>query len=258
MNPRSLAEGLEGVASLPAAAGERFRGYGVVGLPFDSGHVLAFRRSSASSLGRAYSTVWHRDPDGAWTFFTNVAPEVSCPRFFAAASARVVVGEVELSWDGPFDLSLRVPDAGLQWGVRLSSDVRTRILSTVGKLMPGPLRRQDRVLGVVSAVAGPLLGVGRLAFSGRSPNGQRFQAVPSLVWRIEATAAMLDHEDLGRIAPLPRQVRLGDFWIPNGGVFAFGESRFEAFDPDRHRGVPGPSGAGTQVRPAKESAGVNQ
>jgi hypothetical protein len=257
MNPRSLAEEMEADPRLPAGAGERFRGYGVIGLPFDSGHVLAFRRISASSLGPAYTTVWHRDPAGCWTFFTDVDPELSCPRFFSAALTKVVPGEVGLSWDGPFDLSMRVPEAGLQWGVRLSSDLRTGALSAVGRMMPGPLWRADRVLGAAGAVAGRVLGVGKLALSGTSPNGQGFQAASILVWRVAATAAMLDREDLGRIAPLHGQARLGDFWIPNGGLFAFGESRFQDLDPHRRGTDPGSVRAGARDGSGRESAGVN-
>jgi hypothetical protein len=130
-------------------------------------------------------------------------------------------------------------------------------LSAVGRMVPGPLWRADRVLGAASAVAGRVLGVGKLALSGTSPNGQGFQAAPTLLRRVEATAAMLDREDLGPIAPLSRQARLGDFWIPNGGLFAFGGGRFEDFDPDRHATVLGSSRTGAELRPGRESAGVN-
>jgi hypothetical protein len=55
-------------AGLPAGGGERFAGYGVMGLPFRSGHVLAMRRFPASSIGPACTSVWHRSPDGRWVF----------------------------------------------------------------------------------------------------------------------------------------------------------------------------------------------
>ena len=44
---------------LPSGGEERFAGYGVMGLPFASGHVLAMRRFPASSIGPGYSSVWH-------------------------------------------------------------------------------------------------------------------------------------------------------------------------------------------------------
>ncbi len=72
--PRSQIERLESAPQLPDGADERFSGYGVMGLPFRSGHVLALRRFPASSIGPGYTSVWHRDPDGAWTFFATASP----------------------------------------------------------------------------------------------------------------------------------------------------------------------------------------
>jgi hypothetical protein len=34
--------------------------------------------------------------------------------------------------------------------------------------------------------------------------------------------------------PLEEQSRLGDFWMPQRGIFYVGEARFESFDPLRH------------------------
>jgi len=233
-NPRVLAEEMERSTTLPAGAEERFAGYGVMGLPFISGDVLAFRRMTASSIGPGYTTIWHRDPRGRWTFFTNIDPLQSCPRFFGEAISKVVESEIELDWDGPFELSLRVPEARLQWGVRLSSDGWTRSVSAVGGLLPPGLRRRGEFLSAMGGAAGRILGLGKMALTGVAPNGQRYRAAPRLVWRVEASAAILDSRDLGEIAPLPEQARLGDFWIPNRGIFAVGEARFDAFDPERH------------------------
>ncbi len=37
-----------------------------------------------------------------------------------------------------------------------------------------------------------------------------------------------------RLRPLPRPIRLGDFWLPQTGLFAIGRAYFEPFDPQRH------------------------
>jgi hypothetical protein len=181
---------------------------------------------TASSLGPAYTTVWHRDPYRHWTFFSDVDPRRSCPRFFGRALDEVVVGEIELIWDGPFELSLRIPESRFHWGVRLSSDLRTQSMSALGRVAPATLWKNERILSMVGSNGGRLLGLGNLARSGSSPNRQRY--------RVEATAAIVDREDLGEMAPLPEQARLGDFWIPNAGIFAIGETRFESFDPEVH------------------------
>ena len=72
--PKELVDKLEQGAELPSGNEERFVGYGVMGVPFTSGHLLAMRRFPASSLGEGYTSVWHRDPQGRWTFYSDVPP----------------------------------------------------------------------------------------------------------------------------------------------------------------------------------------
>ena len=74
------------------------------------------RRFSASSLGEAYTSVWHRDPRGRWTFYLDVAPELACPRYFGSAISEAVVGEIGIEWLGPRELTVTIKDApGLDW-----------------------------------------------------------------------------------------------------------------------------------------------
>jgi hypothetical protein len=225
-----IAEELEEEQDLFRPTWERFRGYGVLGLPFASGHLLAFQRMTASSVGPPSTSIWHRDPSGCWTMLVDTTPDRSCPRFFGAAMDRVVVEDIDLSWDGPRRLSLRAPEHGLQWGIRLTSDFVTRTLSWMGSLVPGAAWRNQRVHSLVGRVGGKALGVGKLSLSGRVPNGQRFLAVPRMVFGIEATAAVVQGKDLGSMGPLQEQARLGDFWIPNGGLFAIGGAAIESLD----------------------------
>jgi hypothetical protein len=82
---RNMVEALERGGELPPGMGERFSGYGVAGVPFRSGHVLALRRWPASSLGRSYTSLWHRDPGGRWVFIQDAPPQLACPRYFGSA-----------------------------------------------------------------------------------------------------------------------------------------------------------------------------
>jgi hypothetical protein len=79
--PAEIVADLERRPELTPGAGERFFGYGVMGLPFRSGHVLGLRRFPASSIGPAYRSVWHRDPDGRWTFHQDQPAELACTRW---------------------------------------------------------------------------------------------------------------------------------------------------------------------------------
>ncbi|MGY2007965.1 hypothetical protein ACW9HJ_13385 [Nocardia gipuzkoensis] len=47
----------------------------------------------------------------------------------------------------------------------------------------------------------------------------------------------LPGSDIGPPGPLAEQTRLGDFWLPQRGMFAVGETYFEQYDPTRHHPV---------------------
>src|ERR1700722_13815023 len=104
--PRELVAELEASPRVPSGTDERFAGYGVMGLPFRSGHLLALRRFPASSVGPGYRSVWHRDPHGRWTFFQDVASDVACTRYFGAAIDEVVKATIDIDWTAPNGLSV--------------------------------------------------------------------------------------------------------------------------------------------------------
>jgi len=89
--PKELVDRLEQGAELPSGNEERFAGYGVMGVPFTSGDLLAMRRFPASSLGQGYTSVWHRDPQGRWTFYSDVPPQLACSRYFGSAISEAVM-----------------------------------------------------------------------------------------------------------------------------------------------------------------------
>jgi hypothetical protein len=51
------------------------------------------------------------------------------------------------------------------------------------------------------------------------------------MWFVRESTARLKGHSLGQAAALPVQDRLGDFWIPQRGIFMIGSSVFEPFDP---------------------------
>jgi hypothetical protein len=237
MEPREYAERIEQTPELPSGNDERLGGYGVMGAPFASGHVLAMRRFSASSVGGGYASVWHRDPDGAWTFYTSIEPLRACPRYFGAEARSAVECSIDVAWPGPRVLRVGVPSAGLAWEVELASTAATRALNAMARLMPDRLWKDRRVLSMMAAIAGPMLRAGRLGVQGRAPNGQAFVANPMVLWTIARTTATIGGADLGLPGSLAEQTRLGDFWIPQRGLFAVGRAFFETFDPARHLAV---------------------
>jgi hypothetical protein len=122
--------------------------------------------------------------------------------------------------------------------VTLDSTAATRALNAMGQAMPEALWRSRAVLSSMASLAGPVLRAGHLSLHGRAPNGQWFVANPRLLWTIPTSSAIVCGLDLGTIGPVPRQARLGDFWIPQRGLFACGVGLFEPFDPSRHLAMP--------------------
>jgi hypothetical protein len=55
LTPRQAATSMEVGAALPNGVDDRVTGYGVIGLPFASGHYLALRDVVASRVARATS-----------------------------------------------------------------------------------------------------------------------------------------------------------------------------------------------------------
>jgi hypothetical protein len=233
--PKELVDKLEQDAELPTGIEERFVGYAVLGVPFTSGHLLAMRRFPASSLGEGYTSVWHRDPQGKWTFYSDVPPQLACPRYFGSAAAEAVVRDIEIAWRGPQDFTVSIEDdPALDWRLTLKETSATRLMNAMGGVLPDALWRQEAVLKPMGKAASLVLRAGRLGLAGQVPNRQRFIANPMRIWAIQSSTARMGDQDFGEVGPLPVQTRLGDFWIPQRGIFAIGRAFFEPLDRVRH------------------------
>jgi hypothetical protein len=234
MTPSEQAQTLENHHSLPAGSEERFNGFGVMGLPFSSGHVLAMRRFMASSVGQGYTSVWHRTPDKTWTFYATVEPRCSCTRYFGQQATRALVTPINIKWLDNFSFEVTIESASLYWYVRVTATPATRVLNLIGQVLPQSAWKNELVLKLMGKVAGAALGLQQVGLTGVVPNGQHFLANPKIIYAVKESQARLAGEDLGKPMPLPEQAHLADFWIPQKGILAFGQSYFEVFDPHKH------------------------
>lgn len=234
--PQAASVQVTGHPRLPEGDDERFTGFGVLGLTFRGGDCLALRVMTRTSIGPAYRAVWHRAPDGAWHMFTTTDPVHSCPRYFSSAATFERVPEIDLSWTDPARLRVRIAGV-LDWDVRLRATPATRTMSALGSALPTAARRSDPLLRAMGPMARPMLRTGRMRMAGAAPNRQRFQVVPTRIWRVAASTASIHGRDLGPIGALSRQSRLGDFWMPQHGLFYVGDARFSAFDAAEHTAV---------------------
>ena len=221
--PAELARECEEHPRLPPGTCERVAGYGVMGLTFRSGDVLGLRRWTASSVGEGFTSIWHRDPEGSWTFYESVRSDIGCTRYFGADVERLRIEPIELAWEGPRRLHIRTPDSGsVDWTVELSSTGMTRLMSLVGPAIPVALWRRPSVLATVGRLAGATLGVGRVQLTGATSNEQHFDATPLRIWFVPESRAVVEGRVLGPTGPLPVQAQIADFWIPQRGLFAMG------------------------------------
>lgn len=216
--PQSSAEATPTLAELPDDPAEHFAGYAVLGLPFTSGHYLAFRDFPVSSVGPGYRSVWHRTPGGQWTIYANTAPEFSCARYFGAAVHHTVETDVDIQWSGPFTALITVPGV-IDWRLELGTSAATSMLTAMAVRMPESLWRNELVLRAMGTFAGPLLNAGKMKVSGVVPNGQTFQAQPRQLWLVTDSQATILGEDAGQPGALEVQDHLADFWLPQRGLF---------------------------------------
>jgi hypothetical protein len=248
MCARTLSSNVDGMTTTPQAAAEatktmplpdgddeRVVGFGVMGLPFANGHYLAFRDFPATSFAPAYLSVWHRTPDGVWTFYATTPGPQSCSRYFSSATpVDPVVCPIESQWVTPWSLAISI-DGVLDWRVDITATTATRLMSAVGMRIPASAAGNRRLLAAMSYVVGPALGIGRAKLTGHLPNGQEFRIAPKRVWAVADSSAVLNGEDLGPLGPHPVQGTLADFQLPQRGICVVAQGRFEAFDPARHR-----------------------
>jgi len=160
---------------------------------------------------------------------------LACPRYFGSAIDEASVREIEITWTGPRDFTLSVEeDPALEWHLSLAQTPATRLINAVGGLLPDALLRKEAVLKAMGKAAGLMLRAGHLPLAGQVPNGQRFILKPKQTWVIQSSTARMANQDLGSVGPLAVQTRLGDFWIPQRGMFVIGHAFFEPLDPARH------------------------
>jgi hypothetical protein len=225
--PQDVVASLEAAPRVPAGQAERFSGYGVLGIAFASGNILALRRMPASSVGPAFTTVWHRSVTGRWTFHVDGEPDLSCGRYFGAAGRVVREDDIALRWYGPSSFAVRVPSVGLAWVVHLAPTRGARALAAVRRGLPAPIRRQQSVQRAMAAATNRLLGVPRVTAVGRTPSGHRFELEAHDVWAVAASTARRHGQHLGPPVSLRNDVGLGDFTIPRWGLFTVGDAYFE-------------------------------
>ena len=235
--PAQFAQAVEERPVLPPGDCERVSGYGVMGLPFASGHVLGLRRWTASSVGESFTSIWHRDPSGRWTFYESTACEVACSRYFGADVQRVQEGPIELEWEAENRLRVRTADRAVDWKLAMEGTTATWMMGAMSAMMPLAVWRSGPILRAMGAAAGRVLGVGKVQLTGMTSNRQHFDANPLRIWYVAASHAIVEGLDLGPIGPLAEQAHMADFYFPQRGMFAVGRVFISHLNPTEFRAM---------------------
>lgn len=224
------------LAGVPAKRGpapwrgyEHVRGWGVFSLPFESGHLLAFRVAPESDFG-PFRTVWHRDPAGRWSIYVDAERlDIACPRYFGVACTYTGHARIDVSWTGPASLRVRVDDPALELELTASSTRLVDGLNAVSGLMPLTTWRSAAVIRGREMLGGAL-GLGRLRFHTTMPSGHTGTVMPERFYFVDKAQASLDGVDLGRPVHLDETPRIGDFPLPARGVLVIGQGMWKILD----------------------------
>ncbi|GAA4902373.1 hypothetical protein GCM10025789_21350 [Tessaracoccus lubricantis] len=230
----NLARQLSGLPQVrgqaPWAGHEYVKGWGVFGLPFDSGHVLALRVFPENDFG-SYRTIWHRDPEGRWSIHVDGPRlDTACPRYYGAACTFTGFSHIDVTWTGPRSLSATMDQPALQWTMTAHEPLALRLLNPLSAKLPLSSWR-PRLLIRARELLAKRLGMGDLKLRGRMPSGHTGTLMPQRMFLIDSARARLDGLDLGNPVVLNDPPRIGDVPLPARGVLAIGGGMWRILDP---------------------------
>jgi hypothetical protein len=233
-SPATLTTAIEpDMGEAPWPGHEYVRGWGVFGLPFDSGHVLALRVFPQSSFG-PYRTLWHRDPGGRWSIYADAKHvEHACPRYYGPACEHVGAARIDLEWSGPRTLHITVDAPALDWTVTAARSPLMGLLNPLSAAMPLSSWRPRALVRARERLA-QALGMGRLQMSGVMPSGHSGLLMPQRMYLVNESSAVLGGVDLGTPTRLRENPTIGDVPLPARAVLAIGQAMWPIADPDEY------------------------
>ncbi|MFB6189531.1 MAG: hypothetical protein ABEI57_06575 [Halapricum sp.] len=218
----------------PVPGYEHVRGFGIYGLPFDTGHVLALRVFPENDFA-PYVTIWHRTPEGTWSIYVDgPRHDTACPRYYGAAVDNVASSKITLTWLGPMELRVAMDDPDLDLTVELESSRLTTLVNAVGPRIPVSVWRVPEVARGLARIADLVFDIGTVRLVGTAPNGQRTVLLPRQLYPIVTGSATLDGVDLGRPVRSKTNPTIGSVALPARPMLAIGEAYFEILDREEY------------------------
>jgi hypothetical protein len=213
---------------------EYVKGWGVFGLPFSSGHVLALRVFPENDFA-PYRTVWHRDPGGHWSIFVDGPRlDTACPRYYGPACDHTGFAKIRVEWSGPASFRVDMDAPRLSWTVSVGAPRWLRGVNALETRIPRGSWRVGALLRARELAAHRFMGMGTLGLSGTMPSGHRGFLMPRRMYLVEESNATLNGTALGHPVRLERCPDLGGVTLPARGVLAVGEAHWEILDHEEY------------------------
>ena len=217
----------ERVGSPPWPGYEYVKGWGVFGLPFDSGHVLALRVFPENDFS-PYRTLWHRDPDGRWSIYVDgQSADTACPRYYGQACDHVGYAQIQLAWTSPASLRITMNEPALEWTLTAHQPPVLRVMNAISPRLPLGTWRSPRLVRAREVMARRALGLGDIKMSGTMPSGHQGILMPQRMYFIDDSTAVLNAVDLGRPTQASPNPDIGGVPLPARGVLAIGQGAWE-------------------------------
>jgi hypothetical protein len=200
------------------------RGYAVLALPFDSGHLLGLRVFPENDFA-PYVSVWHRPPDEDWEIYVD-GPflETACPRYWEPATRKVGFASIDVRWTGANDLRVEMDKPELEWTLSMRAPPLLRLLNTVNARLPLWTWKIRLFLRLREWVARYYLNYGDIALSFTTASGQDAVLLASENYFIHSSVARLDGDDLGEPVHLDENPTVGEVLLPTAPSFVIGQA----------------------------------
>jgi len=213
---------------------EHFRGYGVMMLPFSSGHLLGLRVFPENDFA-PYHSVWHRDPDGNWSIY-NDGPSLNttCPRWWGPALEHNKLTKIDLMWTGPNDLKVEMKEPQLKWRMKMTDTSLLRWVNAANAAMPLWTWRLKPLVRLREWLAKQTLDMGDIRFAFTTPRGQEAVFITEQLFIIKSSEASWKGEDLGDPVRLEENPTIGDVPLPTRPIFVIGEAHGKIVDEEEY------------------------
>lgn len=245
------------LSDLPALRGdapwpdyEYVKGWGVMGLPFDSGHYLALRVFPENDFA-PYKTVWHRDPEGRWSIYVDGPRlDAACPRYYGPACTHVGHATIDLTWTAPMSLRVNVDAPRIDWTLDATETPLLRVLNAMSARLPTWTWRPRSLLRARELLARRVLGMGDIRMRGTMPSGHTGTLMPERMYFIDDATATVDGKELGHPARVTPTPDIGGFPLPARGVLAIGQAAWPIIDHDEYARTRAETISGFTPRPS--------